>query len=80
MEKVLKNIFEQSSEKEDDEVLLILGLTESVPKIFGYEIPRDTIPNVQFTNRQCDKKIKLIPKHHYKYVPVEKFKTNPRDI
>ena len=64
--KVLRRIFEQSSENDDDEILLILGLTESLPKVFDYKLPMDEDPKVIPTQRQCKKKINLIPPYRYR--------------
>ena len=67
---VIKRIFEQSSENEDDEVVLFFGQIWLVH--FDYEIIWDEKPKAvpqhrDWTDRECEKKIRLIPTYLYRY-------------
>ena len=68
-ENVVKSIFEQSSVNEDDEILLFIGAW--LP-YFDYELIRDEKPKAvpqhrHWTDRECGKKIRLIPPYIYRY-------------
>ena len=68
LEKVVRHIFRKISLSKDDEVLLLIGFTEEIPKIFDYEFPKETYPTIIPTESDCENKgIRLIPKYKYRY-------------